>query len=249
MVPRLVAQRVRPARLEIVTIRRRGVMLRPSAHPAGVLASERAHPERVTERIPSDIDNVRQRRTSAHNRVPTTRNPGHAVVKRTVRTFPDHDTIQPTRVQEPGKARARACRSAPSSSVRHNGASVCCWPARWLGLAAAAAVIGPSPSTCSRTPRARHLQRKPHQGGRPDQPAEHRVGARRRLPGVLHAGRLHGPGGRVRPIQGVGEHHDGVHLRHVPVRGPVLGDRLRLRVRHRQRHHRALVLLPAPQHG
>ena len=44
----------------------------------------------------------------------------------------------------------------------------------------------------------------------------------------------------LRPVPGVRQHHDGVHLRHLPVRAPVLGDRLRLPVRHRQRPHRAL---------
>ena len=49
----------------------------------------------------------------------------------------------------------------------------------------------------------------------------------------------------LRPVPGDRQHHDGVHLRHLPLRDPVLGDRLRLPVRRRQRPHRPPVLLPA----
>ena len=52
----------------------------------------------------------------------------------------------------------------------------------------------------------------------------------------------------LRPVPGVRQHHDGVHLRHVPVRDPVLGVRVRVPVRRGQRPHRPLVLLPARRH-
>ena len=42
-----------------------------------------------------------------------------------------------------------------------------------------------------------------------------------------------------------GQRADGVRVRHVPVRAPLLGDRVRVPVRRRQRLHRPPVLLPA----
>ena len=50
------------------------------------------------------------------------------------------------------------------------------------------------------------------------QPGQHGVGVGHRVPRVLHAGRLHGPRGRLRPLPGDGERPGGVHLRHLPVR-------------------------------
>ena len=83
------------------------------------------------------------------------------------------------------------------------------------------------------------------QSRRHRQPAQHHVDARHGVPRVLHASRVHVLGGRVRPDPGSLERHDLVHRRHLSVCTAVLGVRLRVHVRVRQRLDRAPVLLPA----
>ena len=77
-----------------------------------------------------------------------------------------------------------------------------------------------------------------------DQRHQHGVGAARRLPRVLHAGRLRHARSRVRPIARVDQHPRRRHRRHLHLRRHVLGVGLRLHVRAGQRLHRHDRLLP-----
>ena len=88
-----------------------------------------------------------------------------------------------------------------------------------------------------------------HQANDLVNPDQHGLGAGHRLPRVLHAGGLHDARGRLRPVPGDRERPHGVHRRHVPVRAPVLGVRLRVHVRRGQRLDRPPVLLPAGRAG
>ena len=70
------------------------------------------------------------------------------------------------------------------------------------------------------------------------QPAQHRLGSARRVPRIRHAGRLHDAGSRLLPESRDRQRARRVHVRHVRLRAPALGLRLRLHVRRRQRLHR-----------
>ena len=86
-------------------------------------------------------------------------------------------------------------------------------------------------------------------GERPGEPRQHRLGAGHRVPRLLHAGRVHGVGSRLRPVARDRERPHRMHRRHVPVRPPVLGVRVRVHVRRRQRPDRLAVLPPARRAG
>ena len=86
-------------------------------------------------------------------------------------------------------------------------------------------------------------------GERSGEPRQHRLGAGHRVPRLLHASRVHGVGSRLRPVARDGERPHRMHRRHVPVRPPVLGVRVRVHVRRRQRPDRLAVLPPARRAG
>jgi hypothetical protein len=150
----------------------------------------------------------------------------------------------------PDPSRARDERSTcdndelDEASGRHPTAALLCRLPRWEddrpGDCARCGVRADPVGRGHRDPRA---GRRPGPDHEHDQCHEHGVGAGGRIPGVLHAGRVHDAGGRLRPHAGGGQRPPGVHRRHMPLRPALLGVRVRVHVRRRQRHHRPPVLL------
>ncbi len=102
---------------------------------------------------------------------------------------------------------------------------------------------------CICIPPALHAQARRRGADAGNERAQHGLGAARRVPRVLYAGRLRDARGRLRPLARIHQHPRRRHRRHLHLRVHVLGVGLCLHVRAGQRVHRHDRLLPEGHPG